>query len=115
MATWSLAGRHAGPDKPPTPVLCSRQSPPQCAFLFSEEFTGDAAAFFQACADHQLEGIVSKLASSKYRSGRSKTWLKCKCFMESSLIIIGTEDAHYDPEILVSIRETSGAELLVIE
>src|SRR6478672_3478040 len=61
MATWSLAGRHAGPDKPPTPVLCSRQSPPQCAFLFSEEFTGDAAAFFQACADHQLEGIVSKL------------------------------------------------------
>ena len=90
MATWSLAGRHAGPDKPPTPVLCSRQSPPQCAFLFSEEFTGDAAAFFQACADHQLEGIVSKLASSKYRSGRSKTWLKCKCFMESSLIIIGT-------------------------
>jgi len=91
MATWSLAGRHAGPDKPPTPVLCSRKSPPQCAFLFSEEFTGDAAAFFQACADHQLEGIVSKLASSKYRSGRSKTWLKCKCFMESSLIIIGTD------------------------
>jgi hypothetical protein len=21
MATWSLAGRHAGPDKPPTPVF----------------------------------------------------------------------------------------------
>jgi bifunctional non-homologous end joining protein LigD len=40
----------------------------------------DAAAFFRACADHQLEGIVSKLASSKYRSGRSKTWLKTKCF-----------------------------------
>jgi bifunctional non-homologous end joining protein LigD len=32
---------------------------------FSEEFTGDAAAFFQACADRQLEGVVSKLASSK--------------------------------------------------
>jgi bifunctional non-homologous end joining protein LigD len=59
-------------------------------FLFSEEFTGDAAAFFQACADHQLQGIVSKLASSKYRSGRSKTWLKTKCFIESSFIIIGT-------------------------
>ena len=90
MATWSLAGRHAGPDKPPTPVLCSRQSPPQCAFLFSEEFTGDAAAFFQAYADHQLEGIVSKLASSKYRSGRSKTWPKTKCFTEGSFVIIGT-------------------------
>jgi bifunctional non-homologous end joining protein LigD len=56
-------------------------------FLFSEEFTGDAAAFFRACADHQLEGIVSKLASSKYRSGRSKTWLKTKCFTEGSLPI----------------------------
>jgi DNA ligase D-like protein (predicted ligase) len=58
---------------------------------FSEEFTGDVAAFFQACADRQLEGMVSKLASSKYRSGRSKTWLKTKCFTESSLIIIGTD------------------------
>jgi bifunctional non-homologous end joining protein LigD len=59
-------------------------------FLFSEEFTGDASAFFRACADHQLEGMVSKLASSKYRSGRSKTWLKTKCFAESSFVIIGT-------------------------
>jgi DNA ligase D-like protein (predicted ligase) len=59
-------------------------------FLFSEEFSGDAAAFFQACADHQLEGIVSKLASSRYRSGRSKTWLKVKCFTEGSFLIIGT-------------------------
>jgi ATP-dependent DNA ligase len=50
--------------------------PREHPFLFSEEFTGDAAAFFKACADHQLEGIVSKLASSKYRSGRSKTWLQ---------------------------------------
>jgi DNA ligase D-like protein (predicted ligase) len=59
-------------------------------FLFSEEFTGDAAAFFRACAAHQLEGIVSKFASSKYRSGRSKTWLKTKCFTEGSFLIIGT-------------------------
>ena len=58
---------------------------------FSEEFTGDAAAFFRACAEHELEGVVSKLASSPYRSGRSMTWLKCKCFTESSLIIIGTD------------------------
>jgi bifunctional non-homologous end joining protein LigD len=49
-----------------------------------------AAAFFGAGADHQLEGIVSKLASSNYRSGRSKTWLKTKCFTEGSFVIIGT-------------------------
>jgi DNA ligase D-like protein (predicted ligase) len=64
--------------------------PTERPFLFSEEFTGDAAAFFQACADHQLEGIVSKFASSKYRSGRSKTWLRTKCFTEGSFVIIGT-------------------------
>jgi DNA ligase D-like protein (predicted ligase) len=64
--------------------------PTEHPFMFSEEFIGDAAAFFQACADHQLEGIVSKLASSKYRSGRSKTWLKTKCFTEGSFLIIGT-------------------------
>jgi bifunctional non-homologous end joining protein LigD len=37
--------------------------PTEHPFLFSEEFTGDADAFFRACADHQLEGIVSKLAA----------------------------------------------------
>src|SRR5262245_45569597 len=58
---------------------------------FSEEFDGDAVAFFQACADRQLEGIVSKLASSRYRSGRSKSWLKTKCFTETELVIIGTD------------------------
>ena len=52
---------------------------------------GDPAAFFQACANHRLEGMVSKLATSRYRSGRSKTWLKCKCFKESSFVIIGTD------------------------
>jgi ATP-dependent DNA ligase len=58
---------------------------------FSDEFDGDGATFFKACADKRLEGVVSKLAFSRYRSGRSKTWLKTKCFTESSLIIIGTD------------------------
>jgi bifunctional non-homologous end joining protein LigD len=58
---------------------------------FSEEFIGDGAAFFRACAEQGLEGVVSKLVSSRYRSGRSKTWLKTKCFTESSFVIIGTD------------------------
>jgi bifunctional non-homologous end joining protein LigD len=58
---------------------------------FSEEFTGDSAAFFRACAEHGLEGVVSKLTRSRYRSGRSRTWLKIKCFTESSFVIIGTD------------------------
>ena len=37
---------------------------------------------------------MSKFASSRYRSGRSRTWLKCKCFTESSFVIIGTDRDH---------------------
>jgi DNA ligase D-like protein (predicted ligase) len=62
---------------------------PASPLQFSEEFVGDAAAFFRACAAHELEGIVSKLATSRYRSGRSKTWLKTKCFAESELTLLG--------------------------
>ena len=61
------------------------------ALQFSEEFIGDGAALFRACAKHQLEGIVSKLASSRYRSGRSRRWLKTKCFVESELTLIGID------------------------
>jgi ATP-dependent DNA ligase len=58
---------------------------------FSEEFVGDGAAFFRACADRSLEGIVSKQVTAPYRSGRSKTWLKTKCFTESVFVVIGTD------------------------
>jgi bifunctional non-homologous end joining protein LigD len=54
---------------------------------FGEEFVGDGAAFFRTCAEHRLEGTVSKLANSPYRSGRSKTWLKTKCFTLSDLTL----------------------------
>ena len=43
---------------------------PQSVLQFSEEFAGDGAAFFKACAKHQLEGIVSKLATAPYDPGR---------------------------------------------
>ena len=58
---------------------------------FSEEFHGDGAVLFKACADRGLEGIVSKQAIAPYRSGRTKTWLKTKCFTESTFVVIGTD------------------------
>ena len=58
---------------------------------FSEEFDGDGDALFKACAQRGLEGIVSKHALAPYRSGRSKTWLKTKCFTESTFVVIGTD------------------------
>jgi bifunctional non-homologous end joining protein LigD len=64
---------------------------PASPLQYSEEFTGDAAVFFNACARHELEGIVSKRATAPYRSGRSKTWLKTKCFAESEFILLGVD------------------------
>jgi bifunctional non-homologous end joining protein LigD len=39
----------------------------------------------------RLEGIVSKHALAPYRSGRTKTWLKTKCFTESIFVVVGTD------------------------
>ena len=58
---------------------------------FSDEFDGDGDALFQACAQRGLEGIVSKHALAPYRSGRSKTWLKTKCFTKSTFVVVGTD------------------------
>jgi bifunctional non-homologous end joining protein LigD len=58
---------------------------------FSEEFVGEGAVLLKACAEHGLEGIMSKQALAPYRSGRTKTWLKTKCFTESTFVVIGTD------------------------
>ena len=58
---------------------------------FSEDFVGEGAVLFKACAEHGLEGIISKQALAPYRSGRSKTWLKSKYFTESAFVVVGTD------------------------
>jgi len=63
----------------------------QSRIQFSDEFHGDGAALFKACAERALEGIVSKHSLAPYRSGRSKTWLKTKCFTQSIFVVIGTD------------------------
>jgi DNA ligase D-like protein (predicted ligase) len=57
----------------------------------SDEFDGGGAALFDACRNLGLEGIVSKHAMTPYRSGRTKTWLKTKCFTESTFVVVGTD------------------------
>jgi bifunctional non-homologous end joining protein LigD len=58
---------------------------------FSDEFDGHGDVLFKACAEQGLEGIVSKHALAPYRSGRSRTWLKTKCFTQSTFVVIGTD------------------------
>ncbi len=58
---------------------------------FSDHLEGDGAKFFKAAAELGLEGIVSKRAASRYRSGPSRSWLKTKNMVESEFILLGTE------------------------
>lgn len=57
--------------------------------LFSEHFETSGKDFFKASCDHELEGIVSKLANSPYISGRHDAWVKTKCTSRQEFVIGG--------------------------
>jgi bifunctional non-homologous end joining protein LigD len=46
--------------------------------LFSEALSAEGALVFAKACEMGLEGIVSKRAASRYRSGYSRQWLKSK-------------------------------------
>ncbi|WP_181708758.1 non-homologous end-joining DNA ligase [Chthonobacter rhizosphaerae] len=58
---------------------------------FSEAYDGSGAELFSAVDRLGLEGVVSKRADSRYRSGRSDAWLKAKCYGEATFQVIGVE------------------------
>lgn len=58
---------------------------------YSEDFENDGPSFFRACDKMGLEGMVSKLADSPYRSGPTKRWLKTKCYEVNEYNVIGVK------------------------
>ena len=50
--------------------------------------TGGAELLHEACK-LQAEGIVSKRAAAKYRSGRTTDWIKTKCLHEQEFVVGG--------------------------
>ena len=56
---------------------------------FSEHIATDGEAVFEKACELHAEGIVSKRATSQYRSGRSGDWLKVKCVHEQEFVIGG--------------------------
>jgi bifunctional non-homologous end joining protein LigD len=46
--------------------------------LYNEHLEGDGTVIFEHACRLGCEGIVSKRASSPYRSGRSRDWVKVK-------------------------------------
>lgn len=73
---------------------------------YSEHFEEEGPLFFKACDGMGLEGIVSKRAESRYRSGPSKNWLKTKCYVQGEFDVIGIErTAKGESVALLASRE----------
>jgi bifunctional non-homologous end joining protein LigD len=53
---------------------------------YSEHVVGQGPAFFKQACKLNLEGIVSKLARSSYRSGRDAAWQKVKCRLRQEFV-----------------------------
>jgi len=58
-----------------------------------------------------LEGIVSKHALAPYRSGRNRTWLKTKCFTESTFVVVGTDRDRKTGALRALLAHNDGAGL----
>ncbi len=55
----------------------------------SEHFKVEGGAFFRQVCSLALEGAVSKLADSRYVSGRNGSWLKSKCIERQEMVVVG--------------------------
>ena len=56
---------------------------------FSEHLQADGKAVFKKACALGAEGVIAKVASSKYISGRGNLWLKLKCIQQQELVIGG--------------------------
>ena len=67
------------------------EASPFGAVHVSEHFDGDGTTLFAAAERMHLEGIVSKRAGSRYKSGRCSFWQKTKCMTEGEFVVVGME------------------------
>lgn len=75
---------------------------------FSEPLPGDAASIFHLVDQAGLEGMVSKLRDSKYRSGPSTNWLKAKCYSIDEYEMLGVEREAGKPAFALMAERGTG-------
>ncbi|HEX4408984.1 MAG TPA: DNA ligase D [Xanthobacteraceae bacterium] len=56
---------------------------------YAEHFNEDGSVVFKSACDHNIEGIVSKLRTAPYQSGRSDNFLKIKCHNAQEFVVAG--------------------------
>jgi bifunctional non-homologous end joining protein LigD len=59
------------------------------ALRYSEHFEQDGDLVLRHACRLSLEGVISKQRSGRYRSGRSKDWLKSKCAQRQEFVVAG--------------------------
>ena len=80
---------------------------PNDRMQFSQALPGDAKAIFQLIDEAGIEGMVSKRRDSKYRSGRSTSWLKIRSYMVEEYDLLGVEREPGKPAFaLMADRKT---------
>lgn len=77
---------------------------------FSAHVVGNGPSFFANACKLGLEGTIAKRASSPYRAGRGKDWLKIKCGKDQEFTIIGFTDpsgsrSHFGALLVATRRE----------
>ncbi|TPK38718.1 ATP-dependent DNA ligase [Mesorhizobium sp. B2-5-3] len=68
---------------------------------FSEALPGTGDAVYHLACEANIEGIVSKLKTSAYRSGPTMNWRKIKCFDEKEMEIIGVQRETGKPAMVL--------------
>lgn len=63
--------------------------PEDSPLRYSDHVEGNGAAMFKQACKFGIEGIVSKLADSRYESTRNRNWLKIKCLKRQEFVIAG--------------------------
>ena len=70
---------------------------------YSDHVQGQGEAFYAHACRLGLEGIVSKLATSPYRSRRTSEWLKVKCLLRQEMVIGGWQESDKQGRSLKSL------------
>jgi bifunctional non-homologous end joining protein LigD len=83
---------------------------------YSDHIEGGGDEVFRHASRLGLEGIISKMASSPYRSGRVKTWLKIKSSQSDSFVIAGFIPSTVDKAAVSSLvlGEYAGRKLVPV-
>lgn len=63
--------------------------PPVGPIRFVEHFAGVGEALYEQVTTLGLEGIVGKKADSRYRGGRSRSWLKVRASRTADVVLVG--------------------------